>query len=198
MKLFEAMSSLSSIERYSQSFLTKQENVLEHSGFVTLFSYFIGVELISKGVELNMELLLTKSIIHDIDEIITGDVPRPTKYFNPDSIKIFKEMERSGVQLFLKDLINDNDILIKTIYSKWKHAKDDAEGEIVKLADLAAVAYKAWEEYIILGNSRLIGHLYSVRENIKSVDFSIVLFDIQNNLIDLINNIIDHHSARTK
>lgn len=168
-KIFAAASSLSSIQRYSQTFLTKGENVLEHTGFVVMFCYFVGKYLISKGIEINMGLLLSKAFIHDIDEIITGDVPRPTKYFSTESISIFKKMEQIGTRLFLEDLVDDEEIL-ESIYSDWESSKSGVEGGIVKLADFASVIYKSWEEQAKLGNKSLSSHIIKTTDSLSKFD----------------------------
>lgn len=189
LKIFKAASSLSSIQRYSQTFLIKKENVLEHSGFVVLFCYLIGKQLQSEGVEINMGRLLSKAIIHDIDEIITGDVPRPTKYFNARSIIIFKEMEQTGTRLFLKDLIDDDSIL-ESIYSDWEESKIGVAGGIVKLADLSAVVYKAWEEQSLLSNKNLAKHILGAIDAIEQFREPICLSGIKKSIIKTSKEIV--------
>ena len=100
-KLFSVSQSMSAIKRYSQLHLLKPESVMEHTGFVCLFTYILCEKINSVSREedkLNIGLALEKAVIHDIDEVVTGDIPRPTKYYSKDSSKIFEEIAEQGIK----------------------------------------------------------------------------------------------------
>ena len=71
-KLFSISQGMSSIRRYSGVHLLKEESVMEHTGFVCLFTYFI-CEKLNHECEpehlINTGLALEKSVVHDMDEI---------------------------------------------------------------------------------------------------------------------------------
>lgn len=165
--IFTMSSSLSAMTRYSQTYMHKKESVLEHIGFVTLFCKFVGEQVndryteTGKGVGVDIGLLLSKAIVHDLDEIITGDIPRPTKYFSEEAHLVFETIEKAGMEKLVEDCN-----LSPEIYSNWSHAKDGAEGKIVAIADMAAVVYKIWEEIILMHNHTFIGHAVKVNEYI--------------------------------
>ena len=80
---------------------------MEHTGFVCLFTYTMCEEINSVSPDahkLNTGKALKKAIVHDIDEVITGDIPRPTKYYNDDSIALFEKMAEAGIDQIIKEL----------------------------------------------------------------------------------------------
>lgn len=129
---------------------------MEHTGFVCLFAYILCEKINSVSDnedKLNIGIALEKAVIHDIDEVVTGDIPRPTKYYSEKSSEVFEEIADQGI----KQIISELDLGFQSrIELNWKTAKDDKEGAIIALADLASVVYKLWDEVILLGNKKLI------------------------------------------
>lgn len=162
--IFSMASSLSSMQRYSQTFMNKKESVLEHTGFVVLFCCLIAQELVARGKQIDVGLLLSKAALHDLDEIITGDIPRPTKYFDEEARKSFERIEHHGMSKLIASMS-----LQESVYSLWKGSKEDYEGSIVAIADVAAVAYKVWEETGLLGNKGFSGHASNVVAHLEKM-----------------------------
>ena len=156
-KTFSVSQSMSSINRYSQINLLHPESVLEHTGFVCLFTYLVCSEInFSCQKKIDIGLALMKAVFHDVDEVVTGDIPRPTKYFSNESKQIFDKIASQGMKQIISELDIKNRSSSQEIEKLWKNSKDGDEGRIVALADLAAVVYKIWEEVILLGNKKLI------------------------------------------
>ena len=172
-KLFSVSQSLSSINRYSQINLLHPESVLEHTGFVCLFTYLMCEELNSIcDDEVYTGLALERATFHDVDEVVTGDIPRPTKYFSKESEKIFNEIAEQGIGQIIEEL--DVGDIGKKIKRSWENSKSGPEGSVVAIADLAAVVYKIWEEVVLLGNKKLIlqgkqvsGYIEEFSESLK-------------------------------
>jgi 5'-deoxynucleotidase len=158
-KLFSVSQSMSSINRYSQINLLHPESVLEHTGFVCFFTYLMCEEINACcDDKIDVGVALERATFHDVDEVVTGDIPRPTKYFSKESERIFNEIANQGIDQIIEELDVDSfsgDIGLK-IKTNWKNSKNGPEGSIVALADLAAVVYKIWEEVVLLGNKKLI------------------------------------------
>lgn len=169
-KLFSISQGMSSIRRYSGVHLLKEESVMEHTGFVCLFTYFI-CEKLNHECEpehlINTGLALEKSVVHDMDEVITGDIPRPTKYFNSETKKVFDKMAKIG----MTQVVNQLELQNINTFLNWEKAKDGKEGKIVALADLASVVYKIWDEMIMLSNNKLMRQAMQVSEYMY--DFSL-------------------------
>jgi len=161
-KMFDVSNKMSSLTRYSQIFLIKDESVLEHTGFVCLMSYFIGCE-IKKTDCIDMGVLMSKSVVHDIDEIITGDIPRPTKYYSDDFREAVQKIEDKNMKIISANIDLDQ------MYSDWKDAKTGKEGFIVSLSDCLALVNKGLYEKTILGNIGIIETLVSLPKRISSI-----------------------------
>lgn len=145
---FELMNGLASIVRYSQSTLCRPESVLEHTGQVACLCLIIGKNLTSLGAEIDMGLLLEKALVHDMDETVTGDVARPTKYYSDEIKRELDNLSRESIAQIGKN-INCN-------MWEWVVAKDGIEGSIVAIVDGLAVLCKAHDEIVMRGNKRII------------------------------------------
>ena len=169
-KVFNMSQRLCSVRRYSQLHLVKDESVMEHTGFVCFFGFLLSEylnSLIEDGEKIDVCKVLQKSVVHDIDEIITGDIPRPTKYYNKESKEVFDKISTAGINNVINELGMDPNIILKN----WTDAKKDKEGIIVKISDLASVVYKLWDETILLGNKKL---LQQAKEVIEYIDNTMV------------------------
>lgn len=156
--LFSSLSGLSSVHRYSMTKMTAPESVLEHSGWVAIASMIIAKELndINRG-SIILEDVLTRALIHDVDEIVTGDIPRPTKYRNEDTIEAFKQMSRWGVDKVVGSL-GLSPAVSESISRAHRVAKVGREGLVVAIADCMAVVYKLWEEVLVRRNHSMTCH----------------------------------------
>jgi 5'-deoxynucleotidase YfbR-like HD superfamily hydrolase len=166
--LFSVASSLSSMQRYSQTFLNKKESVLEHTGFVVLFCCLVAQELIARGRQVDVGLLLSKAALHDIDETITGDIPRPTKYFDEATRANFERIENQGMLKLIADTG-----LQESAFGVWKSSKSGYEGSIVAIADVAAVVYKGWEEVDLLGNKSFLHNTTNLAAHLDKISLTL-------------------------
>lgn len=167
-KLFSISQGMSAIKRYSQLHLVKEESVMEHTGFVCLFTYLVCEEINSKtyfdSEKMNIGIALQKAVVHDMDEVVTGDIPRPTKYHSKSTIEVFDSISEKGINQIIRDL----EIKTGNIKHNWKNAKEQNEGFIVALADLSSVVYKLWDETVLLGNKKLLMQASDVHNYIRS------------------------------
>jgi len=160
--VFSLIGGLSAVQRYSQTKLATPENVLEHTGFVAMLAYFIGLELKKNGHEVDFSYLLQKAIAHDIDEVITGDIPSPTKNGHEKVKEALYEVEYKNMGFISNELFGDNYLL-----NIWDDAKDGPEGSIIALCDLLSVIYKVYDEVILRGNLTIAGHANSLIETLN-------------------------------
>jgi 5'-deoxynucleotidase len=161
-KTFAALSGLSSVHRFSMMKLGNPESVLEHVGFVTLLANLVARELNyiePRTVEIHRVTI--KALVHDLDELVVGDIPRPTKYHSPQIRDEFRRIEKWGVTKIVRDLQLSRGLQLEII-DNHQASKEGAEGLIVELCDVMAVAYKVWEEVLIRGNVSLVRQAKSV------------------------------------
>lgn len=129
---------LACVQRFSQCYLSKPESVLEHTGQISLLSFYIA-QIINKADpknNINIGLLLSKAIIHDFDEIITGDIANPIKYDNQKLTRLIKEMEDKNINKIQTKLEID------WLYKIWKESKSGPEGSIIALSDIICALAK--------------------------------------------------------
>jgi 5'-deoxynucleotidase len=82
------------------------------------------------------------ALYHDASEILTGDLPTPIKYYNPDIKTAYKQVERIAGQRLLE-------MLPQELRHCYEHLvlEDDGEVEpIVKAADKLSAHIKCLEE----------------------------------------------------
>ena len=82
------------------------------------------------------------ALYHDASEILTGDLPTPIKYYNPDIKTAYKEVERIAGNRLLDMLPGE----LRESYAQYV-LEDEAELEpIVKAADKLSAHIKCLEE----------------------------------------------------
>ncbi len=132
---------LSHVYRFSSYPVTRRESVAEHSYFVALYSYLIGMDLIDCGHSIDMGELLSRALVHDLDESMTGDFLRYVKYSSDD----LKNALNKVSVVMIKRMVNE----LGNYYAErhWAAAKaNDLEGEIIQVADLSSVISYVAEE----------------------------------------------------
>lgn len=166
---FEIAFKTSATSRFSQTHLIKDESVLEHTGFVCMMSYFIATQLISEGHKgIDLGTLMCKATAHDLDEIVTGDIPRPTKYYNEGIKEALSVIEKSNMRIIDEELKMNG-----RVYDDWSSSKEGKEGSIVELADALAIVYKAWQECMLFGNKTIIDHATNKPAHFREIDNSL-------------------------
>lgn len=120
------------------------ENIQEHSHQVAVLAHALA--LIRREV-LHLpgpdpDRCATAALYHDASEILTGDLPTPIKYYNPELKDAYKRVERIAGNRLL-------DMLPRELRASYEHfvLEDDPELEpIVKGADKLSAYIKCVEE----------------------------------------------------
>ena len=82
------------IRRWSLMKAVTEENIAEHSAQVSQIAHALAVVANRiYGKNLNADRIATLALYHECSEVITGDLPTPIKYYNPDIRKAYKEIE---------------------------------------------------------------------------------------------------------
>lgn len=149
---FAMLSRMKYITRWGLMNNTKNENISEHSLQVAMFAHFL-VLMHNKntGENLNAERAALLGMYHDASEIITGDMPTPVKYYNPEIVKSYKQVERIAgerlVSLLPEEFKSDFEDIILA-----KNNNDDKSLLVyIKAADKLSALVKCIEE-IRMGN----------------------------------------------
>ena len=151
------------IIRYSGIHSVKPETLSHHVVEVQLMSLKIAYAIESEsGYKIDKESLLMKSLLHDLDEVVTGDFPRPIKYWSGNLKDEIEEMSKSVISKMSKKEFGSSEV-----YTNWLFAKSDFEGLIVKSVDLLVVAKKALEEVALYNNYSFVKVLEEVKDYLK-------------------------------
>lgn len=125
--------SLSQILRFSTVPTVHKQNVAEHSYFVALISWLICVQMRTKGIDVDTEKVLKLSLIHDISESISGDMPRSVK--QGEIRKIINELEDSVFQMMIEALPEEMHKELSDAYRKWND-DDSLETKVMRFSDI--------------------------------------------------------------
>lgn len=147
---------ISNIERFSGNFLFQKENIATHSLEMALLCINFG-ELVEES---SIQELCYRCTIHDLEESISSDVPRPLKWANPELKRLIDE---TSYQLLSKKV---DEKLLNDI----KNSKDltDVNGYLVALADRVQCFMKMSKEVKFYGNKSLEKDLIDFNETIYS------------------------------
>jgi len=141
---FNYMSRMKYIERWSLMRNTVKENIMEHSEQVAQIAHALAViknKLYNGNV--NVQKVISVAVYHEASEVITGDLPTPIKYYNPEINTAYKKLEKIANNKFLNMLPEEirgeyKEILIPDTNSE--------EYKIVKAADKLSAYIKCIDE----------------------------------------------------
>ena len=99
---FAYLSRMRYINRWGLMRNTFQENIQEHSHMVAVLAHALAV--IRRDVfggDADPGLAAAAALYHDAPEILTGDLPTPIKYYNPDIRDAYREVEQFSANKLL-------------------------------------------------------------------------------------------------
>jgi len=75
------------------------ENIAEHSLQVAMVTHALGIiKNRLFGGSVNADRAAVMALYHDSSEVLTGDLPTPVKYFNPEIARDYKKIELAAEQ----------------------------------------------------------------------------------------------------
>lgn len=126
------------IDRWSLMRSTRKENLSEHTLEVAFIAHCLCViEKRRFGRIVDTEKVLLGALFHDTSEVITGDLPTPVKYYNPDIKTAYKKIEKTAEQKLLSLLPEDFKDDFTEVYSLDENTK-----QIIKAADKLSALIK--------------------------------------------------------
>ena len=143
-EFYALMSRMRYITRWGLMRNTFSENIQEHSHQVAVLAHALALirRDILKLDGPDPDRCAVAALYHDASEILTGDLPTPIKYYNPDIKDAYKQVERIAGERLL-------DMLPKQLRDSYEHLvlEDDEEvNPIVKAADNLSAYIKCVEE----------------------------------------------------
>ena len=137
------------IRRWSLMRSARDENIMEHSQQVAMFAHALAVidtEIFHRAPDIAKTVLW--ALYHESAEVMTGDLPTPIKYYNPDIRKAYKAVEAVSAQKLLSMLPSE----LQPGYEPLLTESDPGVKRIVKAADKLSAYIKCLEE-LKAGNS---------------------------------------------
>lgn len=142
---FAMLARMKFINRWALMRNSYEENISEHSMEVAMLAHALAI--IGKkrlGRRYSPEHIAMLGLYHDCTEIITGDMPTPVKYENPQIQSAYKEIER-GAAVHLLELLPED---LREEYEPFlmEQAAEQEERRLVKAADKLSALIKCIEE----------------------------------------------------
>ena len=146
---FAYVSRMRFIQRWALMRNTAQENVQEHSHQVAVLAHALAVIRNEKfGGHVDAGQVAVAALYHDASEILTGDMPTPIKYDNPDIQNAYKAVEHVAERKLLSMLPEE----LRVEYEDIITIPDPEIHALVKAADKLSAYLKCVEE-LKAGNS---------------------------------------------
>ena len=165
---FAFLSRMKYINRWGLMRNTHTENIQEHSLQVAIIAH--GLAVIKNTYfngEVNPERVAILAMFHDCNEIITGDMPTPIKYYNPQISKIYKDIEDISKEKIISMLPEE---MADEYYSLFFKNPDDMKcWKLVKAADRISAYIKCVEE-VKVGNNEFKKARETILQSILEID----------------------------
>ncbi len=142
---YAMLSRMKNIVRWGLMRNTRQENLSEHTLETAYIAHALAVInkcRLSGTADPNKAAAC--AMFHDTSEIITGDLPTPIKYYNPEIKNVYKQIEATAEQRLLGMLPDDMISEFNSLYSP-----DPETARLVKAADKLSALIKCTEELAV-------------------------------------------------
>lgn len=165
-KFFAYINRMKYIKRWSLMRSVREENIMEHSQQVAVIAHALAVirnKIYGGNVDVSRVVLLSQ--YHEVGEVITGDLPTPIKYFNPEIKTAYKDLEKNACERIL-NMLPEN---LQAEYKQYIIPDIDTEEYfLVKCADKLCAYLKCVEE-IKAGNSEFKKAKGTIQSELKSL-----------------------------
>ena len=164
-KFFAFLTRMKYIKRWSLMRSVREETIMEHSQEVAVVAHILALinnKIFGGSADAGKTVLLAQ--YHEVSEVITGDLPTPIKYFNPEINTAYKELEVIADKKLLAMLPEE----FKEDYEKIiLPDTESVEYKLVKIADRLSAYLKCVEE-VKAGNSEFKKAKASILADVKS------------------------------
>ena len=140
---FAYISRMRFIQRWALMRNTAPENVQEHSHQVAVLAHALAVIRNEKfGGHADAGAVAVAALYHDASEILTGDMPTPIKYYNPEIRDAYRKVEAVASDKLLSMLPDE----LRADYEPIIKIEDETTKKLVKAADKLSAYIKCVEE----------------------------------------------------
>lgn len=159
---FSMISRMKYINRWALMRNTREETLDTHTKEVAVIAHALAVlGNLRLQKSYNTDRAATLALYHDAHEILTGDMPTPVKYQNPEILSAFKSIENAANRKIASMLPPD----MESVYLPLLTGDEDKELiPLIKAADKIAALIKCVEERKA-GNTEFLSAEKAIREN---------------------------------
>ena len=165
---FAYLSRMKFIRRWGLMHSTYPENIQEHSSQVAMVAHALAIirNRVFAG-NVNPDRVAALALYHDASEVLTGDLPTPVKYFNPDIKTAYHVIEETANKKLLSMIPAE----LQPDYQAFFHhdEADAASLELVKAADKLCAYIKCLEE-VGVGNKEFTHAEKTLRATVEQSD----------------------------
>ena len=141
---FAYMARMRYIDRWALMRNSYTENIQEHSHQVAILAHALAVLRNAYfGGQVDAGAVAVAALYHDASEILTGDLPTPIKYYNPDIRDAYREVEQFSAHKLLHML---PEALRPSFDPLLREGYDPGLRTLVKAADKLSAHIKCVEE----------------------------------------------------
>ena len=168
-RFFAMLSRMRYISRWALMRNTFEENVQEHSHMVAVLAHALAlIQRDILGQPADPDRCAAAALFHDAPEIVTGDLPTPVKYNNPEICSAYKSIEHAAAASLLRMLPPD---LLPHYRMILRMEEDEPETyRYIKAADKISAYIKCVQE-LRGGNDEFRRAAVQTREAIRRMDF---------------------------
>jgi 5'-deoxynucleotidase len=166
--LFAYLSRMRFIQRWGLMHNTYPENIQEHSLRVAMIAHALAIirNRVFEG-DVDPQRTTVLALYHDASEVLTGDLPAPVKYFNPDIKVAYKAIEAAAAHKLLAMV---PEALRADYQALFLSAEEDrVHRELVAAADKLCAYLKCLEE-MGAGNHEFAKAEKALRASVEALD----------------------------
>ena len=169
---FAYMARMKYIRRWSLMKNNGDENIQEHSLQTAMIAHCLAV-IKNKMYNGNVdeEKVALMAMYHEAGEVITGDLPTPIKYYDPDIKKAYKNIEAEAERRLIATLPEE----LRCVYSPLVSQEDCPERVLVKNADKICAYLKCLEE-LRGGNAEFTKAANTIKQDIDKINTPEVVY----------------------
>lgn len=174
---FAYLARMKFIRRWGLMHSTHPENIQEHSLRVALIAHALALvrnRLFGGALDPARTVLI--ALYHDASEVLTGDLPRPVKYFNPDIETAYRTIEHVARETLLGMIPAELAPDYRAILSPPADAQDHVE--LVKAADKLCAWIKCLEE-TSAGNREFVEAEKVLRQAVEGIELPEVRYFVR-------------------
>lgn len=165
---YAMLSRMKFIRRWGLMRSTHEENLCEHSFETAVIAHALAVLRNTRfGGSADPERAALLALYHDATEILTGDLPTPVKYYNPEIRNAYREVEHVARHKLLSLLPDDLRPDYESVFTASR-AGDRELLPLVKAADKLSAVIKCMEEKG-MGNSEFFKAEAALRQAVNDL-----------------------------